>query len=101
MAIAFDCLGAEPNWTLRIGEDTARFEMQRQINYDIPLISIAENRDWPKVYTLVVDFDTAIATVDRDTCRLGTQDYPLSVDILTQRGETPIVLTGCCIETNP
>ena len=95
-AQTYGCRGVDPSWTLEIRDAGAIFDFGRRFAFEIPLVSTPENRDFPKVYTMIVAFETAIVILDHDACALPGQDFPMSADILTQRGETPIVLTGCC-----
>lgn len=90
------CHGADPAWTLTIFRDEAIFELTRQVKLEIPLVTRAEGRDWPRAWSLIGRQDTVIAVIDRDICQLRGMDFPYSADILTQRASTAIVLTGCC-----
>jgi hypothetical protein len=96
---AIGCRGTNPGWTLELREDSAYFSLPQPMEYEIPLITMADNREWPRVYTLLMGFETAIVILDKDLCQLGNRRFPMSVDVLTQRAETPIVLTGCCLDT--
>lgn len=86
------CSGSNPAWSLDIGTDTATFDFQRQSDMTIPHQTAAEGRDWPRAMTLISRNDTAIVIIDAERC--GEADY--TAQVLTQRGETPILLTGCC-----
>ncbi len=86
------CSGNAPNWTLSLADDTARFDFQRQSDMTIPHRTTAEGQDWPRAITLISRYDTAIVIIDQRQC--GTAPY--TAEVLTQRGETPILLTGCC-----
>lgn len=86
------CEGHMPEWSLHITDDTAKFDFQRQSDMTIPQRTTAEGRDWPHALTLISTFDTAIVIIDRQECE--TAAY--TAQVLTQRGETPILLTGCC-----
>ena len=90
------CDGERPEWHLTLAGPVARFEYLRSNDFEIPQSSTAEGRDWPRAYTLIADFDTAIVLVDEKPCMLGGQDWPLPAHVLTQRGQEPILLTGCC-----
>lgn len=89
------CSGSDPAWSLDIGIDTATLDFQRQSDMTIPHQTTAEGRDWPKAMTLISRNDTAIVIIDQETCNGTTH----SAQVLTQRGETPILLTGCCTAT--
>lgn len=89
----FVCDGHTPDWALNIAQDTARFAFAgRDLSFEIPQSSTAEGRDWPRTYTLIADFDTAIVVLDDAQC--GDDSY--RAHVLTQRGQNPILLTGCC-----
>lgn len=91
------CDGHQPNWRLSLEETEARFSFaNRKTRFDIPHFTAAEGREWPRAYSLVSDFDTAIAIVDLGQCKLGNDMLSHRVQVLTQRGQTPILLTGCC-----
>ncbi|RVT84211.1 hypothetical protein DXV76_11010 [Rhodobacteraceae bacterium CCMM004] len=86
------CLGTAPNWSLRITGDTARLRTTREIDFDIPHRARAEGRDWPRALTLIGLRDSAVVVLDRLQC----DAHPVTAHVLTQRGTTPILLTGCC-----
>ena len=88
------CEGTEPAWSLHIDAETARFLFQRDSDMTIPQRSVAEGRTWPQALTLVSRNDTAIVIIDSQSC----DGAPYSADVLTQRGQPPILLTGCCKE---
>jgi hypothetical protein len=91
-ADTYACAGTAPDWTLTLGDETAQFTFGRTLDYDIPQRSSAEGRDWPMAATLIAEFDTAIVVLNPGSCETG----PIRAHILTQRGQSPIVLTGCC-----
>ncbi len=92
-AQVFSCLGNDPNWSLEISEDAATFAyLDRQSDLGIPQKSAAEGRDWPLAMTLVGPRDSAIVILHDRICEGQTHE----AQVLTQRGETPILLTGCC-----
>jgi hypothetical protein len=86
------CSGTGPDWELTITGTDAIFDYERKNSFYIPHTNMAEGRDWPRAKPLIGDFDTAVVVLDNDSCATG----PISVDILTQRGQTPLLLTGCC-----
>lgn len=89
----FNCLGTTPSWELTVRHETAQFAFHdRNTALDIMQSSTPEGIDWPLVLTMVGPRDSAIVILTTQTC--NGQDY--SAHILTQRGDTPIVLTGCC-----
>jgi hypothetical protein len=87
-----NCAGSAPDWSLQIGSDTAQFQFQRESEMTIPHQTSAEGQEWPRALTLLSRNDTAIAIIDKRTC--GTAPY--AAEVLTQRGQTPILLIGCC-----
>lgn len=89
------CSGTSPDWSLQIGTDTATLDFQRRSEMTIPHQTTAEGRDWPRAMTLISRNDTAIVIIDQDACNGAAY----SAQVLTQRGETPILLTGCCAAT--
>lgn len=93
------CEGHAPQWFLNIDGPTARLTIETEITMDIPQSSAAQGREWPKALTLVGPRgqQTAIAVIDEAQCTTnGTDVFGLRVHLLTQRGQSPIVLTGCC-----
>ncbi len=86
------CHGDTPDWALTLAEETAQFTFQRESQMTIPHQTSAEGRDWPKAVTLISRNDTAIVIIDNLACN----EAPYTVHVLTQRGQTPILLTGCC-----
>lgn len=92
LAENYICKGSAPDWELTITGSEAIFDFERKNSFQIPDTAIAEGRDWPRAKPIIGDFDTAIAILDQAACETG----PITVDILTQRGQTPLLLTGCC-----
>lgn len=91
------CEGAAPDWTLTIAGPVARLTIERPLDMTVPQSSVAEGADWPRALTLVGDRDTAIVILDEEACSTAhAKDFPIEAHILTQRGTTPILLTGCC-----
>lgn len=93
----FSCRGLAPDWQLQLTSTQAQLSYDRRdTTFEVPHFTPAEGRDWPRAYSLIADFDTAIVIVAKTACTLG--DGPIShrAEILTQRGQTPVLLTGCC-----
>ena len=84
------CIG--DGWQLTIKGAVARLDYLMHTQMELMLTTPAERRDWPKALSLVGDRDTAIVIVDARNCG----DAPLTAEVLTQRGQTPVLLTGCC-----
>ncbi|MDO6798223.1 hypothetical protein [Shimia thalassica] len=91
------CEGHDPEWYLTLAGPVAQFRFhKRKTDFDIPHSTVAQGRDWPRAYTLISSFDTAIVVTNETACSLGDTNWPISVHVLTQRDTTPILLTGCC-----
>lgn len=90
------CEGHDPDWFLTLAGPEAQFTFQRKNSFDIPQSSVAEGRNWPRAYTLIAEFDTAIVVVNEVQCDLEGRTWPITAHVLTQRGQHPILLTGCC-----
>ncbi len=98
-----DCGGSAPYWRLTLeGGRGGRALLDRgatrgaPVRFEIPLVTPAEGRNWPRAYTLVGAQDTGILILDRDPCRTAGGTLAWSADLLTQEGSRAIVLTGCC-----
>ena len=92
-SFALTCEGSTPDWSLDLTETEARFAfLDRESVMDIPQRSTAEGADWPKAMTLIGPRDSAIIVLHQRSC----QQAEFEIQVLTQRGETPILLTGCC-----
>ena len=91
---ALDCAGSNPEWQLTIAGEQAEFAFaDRASKLDIPQRSTAEGANWPVAMTIVGPRDSAIVLLDQKAC--GTED--IAAHVMTQRGQTPILLTGCCV----
>jgi len=95
-AEAYACQGTAPDWRLDVAAGTARLVFPAPTEMRVRLTTPAQGRDWPRALTLIGARDTAILVLTRGTCRVAGQDRPLFAHVLTQRGQTPILLTGCC-----
>ena len=90
----FQCFGNEPDWSLTLEPKQAYFRFGGREGWlDIPQISTAEGAEWPKAMTIIGPRDSAIVLLNDNEC--GSS--PFEAHVLTQRGETPILLTGCCV----
>ena len=92
-AQSYDCAGDAPDWKLQFDQVQARFLFPSVTEMDVMQTNSAEGRDWPQAFTLIGDRDTAIVLLEQEACRA---DHPFRGHVLTQRGQTPILLTGCC-----
>ena len=85
------CAGSTVDWSLTLDADTAQFKyLDRDSTLDIMQQSVAEGATWPIAMTAIGPRDSAIIILED-----AVQDtHP--VRVLTQRGETPILLAGLC-----
>ena len=96
LAQTYSCSGSNPEWTLEITDTTGTFSMA-DVVMDIPQSTTAKDRDWPKAITLFGGRDTAIVILNERVCSTEQiTNYPIEANVLTQTGETPVILTGCC-----
>ena len=91
LADSYSCSGT-PGWTLDFDTVQARFAFPATAEMEVRLVTPAEGADWPRAFTLIGARDTAIALLERERCG----EAPYRVHVMTQRGQTPILLTGCC-----
>jgi len=92
-AQSYVCQGDDPAWLLTFDDATASFSFPSPTNMDVMLTTQAEGLDWPRAFTLIGERDTAIALLELETCN----DAPYRAHVMTQRGQTPILLSGCCV----
>ena len=95
------CGGVEPSWGISIAEGRGAYttpEIPDPVTYDIPLITKAEGRPWPRIVTLIGRGDTALLVLNQRQCSdtMSDIDFPYEALLLTQRGTEAIALTGCC-----
>ena len=89
------CSGDAFAWRLEITGDSATLSLGTNTRMDVMHEAIAEGQEWPRALTLIGDRDTAIVILEPRTCP-GDPDASHTAEVLTQRGQTPILLTGCC-----
>lgn len=70
----------------------AALHLLGRADMDLMHQTTAEGRDWPRAFTLIGERDTAIVLIEREDCN----GLPYRAHLFTQRGQTPILLTGCC-----
>ena len=94
-AQTYTCEGTEPAWSLDLTQTTATFDYIGETEMTIPQTSRAEGRSWPVAMTLIsADFSsTAIVILHDRMCQTGQSH---EVQVLTQRQDLPVLLTGCC-----
>lgn len=84
------CHSDDPDWVISFSQDMARFDYDgRGTDFDIVHQTNGLPGPWPIALTLIADRDTAIVIADQS-------DGQTTIDILTQRGTTPVLLTGKC-----
>ena len=101
---SFDCRGVMPDWSAHITGPTASFTYIGTAQMDVPQFSRAERRVWPVAMTLVsTDYSsTAIVLIHERSCNLGEDIiYEFEAQVLTQRQDMPVLLTGCCRGLDP
>lgn len=84
---------------MEVTGDTAVFDYVGQTAMTIPQNARAEGRAWPWAMTLVSeDYQrTAIVLLHERSCDDGTGSLlPYEMQVLTQRTDQPVLLTGCC-----
>lgn len=86
------CSGTNPDWTLDIRPDGATLDFVRVSELTLALSTTpADGSDWPQAYTFIGRGDSAI--VIREAPQ---NDGGGDARVLTQRGETPLLLVGTC-----
>ena len=95
-ALDFSCRGFAPDWHLRLDADQALFRFPAQTEMQVMQETRAEGADWPRAYTLIGERDTAIVVIEQEIC---SASEPYRAHLLTQRGQTPLLLSGCCSAT--
>ena len=87
------CTGSNPEWTLDYDGSSAQFDFAgRKSDMEVPQKSTALGAEWPRAATLIAPRDSAIILYEPSQC----DGEDIKMHILTRRGESPILLTGCC-----
>lgn len=86
----FTCQGSNPEWELISDSDAATFDYLRTSDLTLALTTFPDGQDWPRAHTFIGRGDSAIVIVEPAV----ENRHP--VRILTQRGETPLLLIGTC-----
>ncbi|MEM1373767.1 MAG: hypothetical protein AAGF78_05220 [Pseudomonadota bacterium] len=89
-ALTASCTG--DGWSLELMGAQAEFTFPAPTQMDVPHTARADGADWPRALTLIGARDTGILILHDRACADGTHE----AQMLTQRGQTPILLTGCC-----
>ncbi|MEM1386976.1 MAG: hypothetical protein AAF626_13045 [Pseudomonadota bacterium] len=92
----FRCEGDTPSWRLDLTGDNATLQMIERLDLKLTQSTTAEGRDWPRAFTLESKRDTTIALIELGRCRTSRGVGPLRAHVMTQSGDAPILLTGCC-----
>ena len=88
-----DCSGTGPDWTLTLDTPVATFsDRTGDALLDVIRSHAAEGRDWPVALTLIGPSHGGVLIIDPLPEPAGTY----SALILTQHGDTPILLAGTC-----
>ncbi|HCP80392.1 MAG TPA: hypothetical protein DIT67_01930 [Octadecabacter sp.] len=93
LTIPIACSGVEPEWSILMEDNQAEFEYRGTSEMTIMLDTPTEGADWPRAFTLIGRGDSAIVIIEPNACDTG----PYTARVLTQRGQTPVLLTGCCM----
>jgi len=97
-ALALDdpliCTGSDPDWSLSMDGDAARFDFIYESDLNLMLETRAEGAPDIAALTLIGRGDSAIVLLDPAAC--PDPDAAYGARLLTQRGETPLLLVGCC-----
>jgi len=84
----------DPDWSLSYDGSFAKFTFGgRTSQMEVPQKSTVEGGDWPRAATLIAPRDSAIILIHKRQCEDGDHE----MQVLTQRGQTPLLLSGCCI----
>lgn len=81
---------------MALSDNTAQLDLFRNAPLTLMQETRADGYDWPRALTYIGERATAIVILERATCQLNAVTHPFEVQILTQRGTVPVVLTGCC-----
>lgn len=88
---AMRCQGSGPDWSLSATPQGATFTLITASDMSLQLTTLVQGVDWPRAYTFIGRGDSAIVIVE------GAGDDGLHpTRILTQLGETPLLMTGFC-----
>jgi hypothetical protein len=91
------CEGNSPDWTLTLAGPDAQFAYVDANDMQVVSSATPENADWPNVSVLLANRQTAIVAITPRLCSSSfVTDFPFDALVMTQKGETPVVLTGCC-----
>jgi len=86
------CSGQDPAWVLTTTETGAIFVFDRMTEMAVMQDDTAVNADHTRAMTLVGARDSGILVVTTAACN----NLELQGTYLTQRAESPIILSGCC-----
>ena len=89
------CSGAAFDWSLTLDGTAAELTLGATTEMEVMHEARAEGAGWPRALTLIGDRDTAILILDPRQCA-ADPEASHTAHLLTQRGQSPIFLTGCC-----
>lgn len=91
------CDGHKPDWQLELQTDQGTLTYRGTTQMTIPQRTQAEGAEFPKALTLIGGRNTAIVILNQRNCSTDiVTGFPFEANILTQKGETPVILAGCC-----
>ena len=79
------CAGTAPDWELDVTSELATFDFDRTSEMQIMQDDLSQNDPTIRAMTLVGPRDSAIVILNSG-----------AATVLTQRGQTPIILSGTC-----
>ena len=92
---AFLCEGFAPDWRVE-GTAAVDFDWEGRVALDVMHTALGENDPDVRAYTFVGLRDTAILITKAQACDIRGTTWDYAATVLTQRGQTPVVLSGCC-----
>lgn len=91
------CEGNDPDWQLSLHSGAQFTYNGATTDMTIPQRTQAENAPFPKALTLLGGRNTAIVILNEHQCDSAyVTAFPIEANILTQKGEVPVILRGCC-----
>ena len=90
------CSGEALDWSITLDGQNAEMNIGFLSDLEVMATTIAEGADWPRALTLLGNQDTAILILDQIP-EASDEDATHTAQVLTQRGQTPILLTGTCV----
>ena len=91
------CEGFAPDWRLEGPDDALTLTWLGETTFSLRHSAHAEDGSPVTAMTLLADRDTALLITRAQSCRVRSANWPIAATLLTQRQQTPVVLTGCCL----